>query len=51
MDSNMLSVYVKDEKERPKICFICLGNETLPFNVHVCSFSSPSDLSKHFKRK
>jgi hypothetical protein len=47
----MLSVYVKDEKERPTICFMCLGNEKAPFNTRVYSFSSPSDLSKHFKRK
>jgi hypothetical protein len=51
LKATTLSVYVKDEKERLTICFMCLGNETLPFNVRVYSFSSPSDLSKHFKRK
>ena len=47
----MLSVYVKDPKERPTICFMCLGNEGAPLSVRVYSFSSPSDLSKHFKKK
>jgi len=43
----MLSVYTE---KRPKICFLCLG-EDLPLKVRLYSFSSPSDLSKHFKRK
>jgi len=47
----MLSVYIKDPKERPTACFMCLGNEHAPFYVRVYSFSSPSDLSKHFKKK
>jgi len=47
----MLSVYIKDPKERPTVCFMCLGNEGAPLGVRIYSFSSPSDLSKHFKKK
>jgi len=47
----ILSVYIKDPKERPTVCFMCLGNEGAPFHVRIYSFSSPSDLSKHFKKK
>jgi hypothetical protein len=37
--------------KRPTICFLCLGKENLPLEDRVHSFSSPSDLTKHFKRK
>jgi len=47
----MLSIYVNDPKERPTVCFMCLGNEVAPFSVRVYAFSSPSDLTKHFKKK
>jgi len=39
------------KEERPKICFLCLGNESLPFEKRTYSFSTPGDLSKHFNRK
>ncbi|KAF2228477.1 hypothetical protein EV356DRAFT_457745, partial [Viridothelium virens] len=38
-------------QKRLIICFICLGNKTLPFNVYVYLYSKPRNLSKHFKRK
>jgi len=47
----MLSVYIKDPKERPTVCFMCLGNEGAPLAVRIYSFSSPGDLTKHFKKK
>ena len=47
----MLSVYIKDPKERPTVCFMCLGNKSAPLGVRIYSFSLPSDLSKHFKKK
>jgi hypothetical protein len=46
----MLSVYVKDPKERPAVCFMCLSNESAPLGVRTYSFSSPSDPSKHSRR-
>jgi hypothetical protein len=46
----MLSVYVQDPKERPTVCFMCLGRERAPLAVRLYAFSSPSDLSKHFKK-
>lgn len=48
LDAAMLSVY-KDK--RPRICFLCLGNEQLPMDRRVYSFKAPGDLSKHFRRK
>jgi len=48
LDLAMLSVY---KEKRPKICFLCLGNEHLPIDKRVYSFKTPGDLSKHFKRK
>lgn len=39
------------KEERPTICFICLGEESLPFEKRVYAFASPGDLTKHFKRK
>jgi hypothetical protein len=44
----MLSVF-KDK--RPTICFLCLGERSLPFEKRVKSFATPGDLTKHFKRK
>ncbi|KAG9238403.1 hypothetical protein BJ875DRAFT_451051 [Amylocarpus encephaloides] len=41
-----------DAKEkRPTVCFVCLGEQSLPFEKHVYSFASPRDLSTHSKRK
>jgi len=45
----MLSAYVKDPKERPTVCSMCLASEAALVSVRINSFSSPSDLSKHFK--
>ncbi|KAH8585592.1 hypothetical protein B0O99DRAFT_696323 [Bisporella sp. PMI_857] len=44
----MLRVF---QDERPTICFVCLAEESLPFEKRVYSFASPGDLTKHFKRK
>ncbi|CAI9635546.1 unnamed protein product [Alternaria burnsii] len=48
LEAAKVSVY-KDE--RPKICFLCLGNERLPLAQRIHSFSTPGDLTKHFGRK
>jgi hypothetical protein len=51
------SVFVKDEKERPRICFICVGKALcLPpddpeIENLIHEFHAPGDLTKHFKRK
>lgn len=41
---------VFNKEKRPTICFICLGNEALTTRKRAYRFSSPGDLSKHFKR-
>lgn len=53
----MLSVFVHSEKERPRRCFVCIGQAlSLPSEDHyigelISEFYMPSDLTKHFKRK
>ncbi|KAL2127862.1 hypothetical protein VTI74DRAFT_10075 [Chaetomium olivicolor] len=52
-----LSVFVHDEKERPRRCFICIGNamSLAPDDPNVekliDEFYTSSDLSKHFRRR
>lgn len=36
---------------RPRICFMCLGEERLPTKDRTYSFYTSGDLTKHFKRK
>jgi hypothetical protein len=36
---------------RPKVYFMCLRNNCLLTLLRVYTFYTPSDLSKHFKRK
>ncbi|CAN9175099.1 unnamed protein product [Alternaria alternata] len=48
LEAAKVSVY---KEERPKICFLCLGNERLPLAQRIHSFSTPGDLTKHFGRK
>lgn len=53
----MLSIFVRSEKERPRRCFMCVGQAlSLPPGDHhigelISEFYMPSDLTKHFKRK
>ncbi|KAF1966819.1 hypothetical protein BU23DRAFT_368035, partial [Bimuria novae-zelandiae CBS 107.79] len=39
------------KERRPRICFVCLGNEKLSTAQRTHSFYSPGDLSKHFIRR
>jgi len=48
LEAAKVSVY-KDK--RPKICFLCLGNERLPLAQRIRPFGTSGDLSKHFGRK
>lgn len=48
LEAAMVSVY---REKRPKVCFLCLGNQELPVKDRIYSFYTPGDLSKHFKRK
>jgi hypothetical protein len=38
-------------EKRPLVCFVCLGQSSLPLENRIFSFASPGDLTKHFKRK
>ncbi|KAJ6103770.1 hypothetical protein N7486_003992 [Penicillium sp. IBT 16267x] len=42
------SVCVESERERPTICFICLGNTGLPENERLRMYKNPGSLSRHF---
>lgn len=44
----MLLVFTE---KRTTICFLCLGEQSLPFEKRTYKFASPGDLTKHFKRK
>ncbi|KAH7119581.1 hypothetical protein B0J11DRAFT_63946 [Dendryphion nanum] len=39
------------KENRPTICFVCLGDESVPAEQRLHSFSTSTDLSKHFKRR
>jgi hypothetical protein len=39
------------KEKRPRVCFLCLGNEKLPLAQRIHSFSTPDNLSKHLGRK
>jgi hypothetical protein len=38
-------------RQRPKLYFLCLGNEQLPFDRQTYYFGTSGDLSKHLRRK
>ncbi|KAH8663686.1 hypothetical protein BGZ60DRAFT_565713 [Tricladium varicosporioides] len=44
----MLLVFTE---KRTTTCFLCLGEQNLPFKKRTYKFASPGDLTKHFKRK
>ncbi|ORY04198.1 hypothetical protein BCR34DRAFT_491779 [Clohesyomyces aquaticus] len=48
LEAAKVAVY---KEKRPTICFICLGNQSLPADVRTHAFYTLGDLSKHFKRK
>jgi len=48
LEAAKVSVY---KEKRPKVCFLCLGNEALPLAERIRPFSTSGDLSKHFGRK
>jgi Protein of unknown function (DUF3435) len=48
LEAAMLSVL---KVKRPTICFLCLGNTSAPLEQRIQSFSTPGNLSVHFKRK
>ncbi|KAH7111302.1 hypothetical protein B0J11DRAFT_543455 [Dendryphion nanum] len=39
------------KEKGPTKCFVCLGDESLPAEQRLQSFSTSTDLSKHFKRR
>jgi hypothetical protein len=48
LEAAKVSVY---KEARPRICFLCLGNEKLPVDERSYQFYTPGDLTKHFRRK
>ncbi|CAG8311204.1 unnamed protein product [Penicillium nalgiovense] len=45
------SVCVKSPTERPTICFICLGNSSLPQSDRLWMYKNSGSLSRHFVNK
>jgi hypothetical protein len=52
-----LSVFIKEERDRPRRCFVCVGQAlSLAEDDHrveelISEFYMPCDLTRHFKRK
>lgn len=44
-------VKVKDQRERPTTCFLCLGNPNLPLKEQTAKHKTPGSLTRHFLRK
>jgi len=44
----MLLVFIE---KRTTTCFLCLGEQSLPFKKRTYKFAKPRDLTKHFKQK
>ena len=42
------SVCIKNPKERPTICFLCLGSSLLPEHKRLKSYKTLGSLSRHF---
>lgn len=42
-------VFVKSRKERPRVCFLCLGDEGKSVYQRVYTYSSPGSLTRHLK--
>ena len=42
------SVCIKNSKERPTICFLCLGTPLLPEHERLKNYKTPGSLSRHF---
>jgi hypothetical protein len=57
LHATVLSLFVKDERERPPRCFVYVGTafSLLPDDPHIeeliHEFYTPGDLSKHFQRR
>jgi hypothetical protein len=47
----MESVRIGSPKQRPQICFLCLGNPGLPLKDRLLKHSTPGSLTRHFLRK
>lgn len=45
------SVRVTSPKQRPRICFLCLGNPDLPLKDRLLQHTTPGSLTRHFLRK
>ncbi|KAL5364266.1 hypothetical protein BJX96DRAFT_187661 [Aspergillus floccosus] len=45
------SVRVTSPKQRPRICFLCLGYPDLPLKDRLLQHTTPGSLTRHFLRK
>lgn len=45
------SVRIKSCHDRPRICFICVGNPNLPMKNRILEHTTPGSLTRHFLRK
>ncbi|KAL1979001.1 hypothetical protein VTN96DRAFT_7497 [Rasamsonia emersonii] len=45
------SVRVGSPRQRPKICFLCVGDTRLPVTERTWVYNTPGSLSRHLRRK
>ncbi|PMD12291.1 hypothetical protein NA56DRAFT_587455, partial [Hyaloscypha hepaticicola] len=48
LNNTILLVFTE---KRTTTYFLCLGEQSLPFEKRTYKFASPGDLTKHFKQK
>jgi hypothetical protein len=44
----MEPVQIKSPEERPKLCFLCLGNANLLLKNRIVEHATPGSLTRHF---
>lgn len=45
------AVRVKSRHDRPRVCFICVGNPNLPMKNRILEHTTPGSLTRHFLRR
>lgn len=45
------SVQIKHPKQRPTVCFLCVGNPKMPLQDRIAKYATPGSLTRHFMQK
>jgi hypothetical protein len=44
-------VQISSSKERPTVCFLCVGDPTLPMKMRTWNYKTPGSLTRHMENK